>query len=41
MMGIVVGATGSFVGYTGWQGCLATDKESHSKVARIAASLHR
>ena len=41
MMAIVVAAMGSFVGYTGWQGCLATDKESHSKVARIAASLHR
>ena len=27
MMGIVVAGTGSFVGYTGWQGRLAADKD--------------
>jgi hypothetical protein len=43
MMGIVVAAMGSLVGYTGWQGRLATDKDValKSQVAWITASLHR
>jgi hypothetical protein len=37
MMGIVGAAMGSFVGYTGWQGCLASDKN----VALKSRSDHR